>query len=95
MCNLYLMYYSPSERDDFGVCADQAIPSLSRLFPEDSDVQIKDLPSWRESHSSTAHAELPISYSNSLLEQESNGEFVPNKMKKQGKKKKGLTLARK
>ena len=85
MCNLYLMYYSPSEEDDFGVCADQQIPQLSSLFPEDSDVQIKDLQTWRHDHSSEfASPELPISYSNSI-EENNTPEFVPTKMKKQGK----------
>ena len=86
MCNLYLIYYSPSELDDFGVCADQQIPQLSSLFPDDSDVQIKNLEGWRAEHpNGIASPELPISYSNSILEAENTPEFVPNKMKKQGR----------
>ncbi len=37
MCNLYIMYYSPSSEDDFRVCVDEEIPGVSKNIPASSD----------------------------------------------------------
>ncbi|TRY67348.1 hypothetical protein TCAL_12467 [Tigriopus californicus] len=73
MCNLYLMYYSPDENNNFHLCGDEQIRHISTLIPEDTQNQIQ--------------GELPISYSNednsNYLDVNSSA-FVPSKIKKKG-----------
>lgn len=72
MCNLYLMYYTQNEEDNFHLCGDEQIRHISTLIPEDSHNQIQ--------------GELPISYSNEDESKSSgtNSSFIPSKIKKQG-----------
>ena len=37
MCNLYLMYYTPSVNDDFKTCGQPANQKIIRMLPENSD----------------------------------------------------------
>ena len=37
MCNLYLMYYTPSDNDDFKTCAGPTTDSITKMLPTDSD----------------------------------------------------------
>ena len=37
MCNLYLMYYTRSDHDDFKTCAGPTNSSITKMLPENSD----------------------------------------------------------
>ena len=43
MCNLYLMYYTRSENDDFKTCAGPNNDEITKMLPEDSDRLLSDL----------------------------------------------------
>ena len=43
MCNLYLMYYTRSENDDFKTCAGPNNDKITKMLPEDSDRLLSDL----------------------------------------------------
>ena len=68
MCNLYLMYYTPSEHDDWKVCSGQDNKTITKILPEDSDIPISEL--------ITKEATIP--YDNGLPNRP-----VPKKKKKQ------------
>ena len=54
MCNLYIMYYSDRDDDDFRICADEEISGIGAAIPASSDDR---LPPFHEEDNS-------ISYSN-------------------------------
>ena len=37
MCNLYLMYYTPSDNDDFKTCGGPTNNAITKMLPTDSD----------------------------------------------------------
>ena len=47
MCNLYLMYYTPSVNDDFKTCGQPANQKIIRMLPENSD-RLLPPPSMKE-----------------------------------------------
>ena len=47
MCNLYLMYYTPSVNDDFKTCGQPANQKIMRMLPENSD-RLLPPPSMKE-----------------------------------------------
>jgi len=78
MCNLYLMFYTLSVKDDFLVCADEQNPALTKQLPSGSDVPLPPRP---ELEHQAQGAELPeLSYTNGG---ESTHQFYPVPKKKQ------------
>ena len=53
MCNLYLMYYTPVDNNDFKVCSGQDSEMITNMLPVDSDAPL-----------SAIMKEQPISYDN-------------------------------
>ena len=43
MCNLYLMYYTRAENDDFKTCAGPNNDKITEMLPENSDKLLPDL----------------------------------------------------
>ena len=43
MCNLYLMYYTPVDNDDFQLCSGQDSETITKMLPVDSDTPISDI----------------------------------------------------
>ena len=59
MCNLYIMYYSDRDDDDFRICVDEEISGIGAGIPANSDDR---LPPFHEEEDEDDNA---ISYSNS------------------------------
>ena len=58
MCNLYIMYYSDREDDDFRICVDEEISGIGGNIPADSDDR---LPPFKENEDEDDNS---VSYSN-------------------------------
>ena len=76
MCNLYLMFYTLSAKDNFIVCADEQNTALSSLLPPGNDVPLPPNPALQ--HQAVGMEAGLVSYDNGLPE----GETVPSPAKK-------------
>lgn len=76
MCNLYLMFYTLSAKDDFIVCADEQNPALTSQLPDGSDVPLPPNPALE--HKAEGHEAGLVNYNNGLPDQDT----VPSPVKK-------------
>merc|ERR1719318_312174 len=76
MCNLYLMFYTLSAKDDFIVCADEQNPALTSQLPYGSDVPLPPNPALE--HKAEGHEAGLVNYNNGLPDQDT----VPSPVKK-------------
>jgi len=78
MCNLYLMFYTLSNNDDFIVCADEQNAALTSQLPYGSDIPLPSNPALE--HKASGLEETDLNYNNGAP----NQNILPMPVKKGG-----------